>query len=69
MASKAHHRNLEMTSPYLNRPLLPLAVALPRMLDQIEAQLADEKLAAAEEDRLRRRAELIRGLLAPRLIS
>ena len=54
-----------MTSPYLNRPLLPLAVVLPRMLDQIEAQLADEKLAAAEEDRLRKRAELIRGLLAP----
>ena len=68
MASKADHRNLEMTSPYLNRPLLPLAVVLPRMLDQIEAQLADEKLVAAEEERLRRRAELIRGLLAPQPI-
>ena len=33
-----------MTSPYLDRPLVPLAVVLPRMLDQIEAQLADEKL-------------------------
>ena len=41
-----------MSSPYLNRPLVPLAVALPRMLDQIEAQLADEKLVAAEEERL-----------------
>jgi hypothetical protein len=30
-----------MTSPYLEQPLLPLAVALPRMLDQIEAELAD----------------------------
>ena len=57
-----------MTSPYLNRPLLPLAVVLPRMLDQIEAQLADEKLVAAEEERLCRRAELIRGLLAPQPI-
>jgi len=24
-------------SPYLDRPLLPLAVALPRMLEKIEA--------------------------------
>ena len=55
-----------MTSPYLEQPLFPLAVALRRMLDQIEAQLADEKLVAAEEERLCRRAELIRGLLAPR---
>jgi hypothetical protein len=39
------------------------------MLDQIEAQLADEKLEAAEEHRLRQRAELIRDLLAPRLIT
>ena len=53
------------TSPYLNRPLLPLAVALPQMLDRIEAQLADEKLGAAAEERLRQRAELIRWLLTP----
>ena len=57
-----------MTSRYLEQPLLPLAVALPRMLEQIEAQLADEKLVAAEEERLCRRAELIRGLLAPQPI-
>jgi hypothetical protein len=69
MASKADHRNPEMTSPYLNRPLLPLAVALPRMLDQIEAELTDENLEAAEERRLRQRAELIRGLLMPRPIT
>jgi hypothetical protein len=30
------------------------------MLDQIEADLANEKLGVAEEERLRRRAELIR---------
>jgi len=50
-----------MTSPYLDRPLLPLAVALPRMLEEIEAQLTAARLA--EKWRLRKRAELIRGLL------
>jgi hypothetical protein len=69
MASKADSRNLEMTSPYLEQPLFPLAVALRRMLDQIEAQLADEKLGVAEEERLRRRDDLIRGLLAPQPIT
>ena len=51
-----------MTSPYLDRPLLPLAVALPRMLEKIEAELATA--GAAEKWRLRQRAELVRGLLA-----
>jgi hypothetical protein len=58
-----------MTSPYLNRPLFPLAVALPRMLGDIEAELANEKLEARDVQRLYRRAELIRELLAPRLIN
>jgi hypothetical protein len=49
-----------MTSPYLDRPLIPLAVALPRMLDKIEAELVT---AGAEKWRLRQRAELVRGLL------
>jgi hypothetical protein len=53
----------------LNRPLLPLAAALPRMLQQIEAELADVKVSAAEKWRLRQRAELMRGLLTPRPIS
>ena len=53
-----------MTSPYLDRPLVPLAVALPQMLENIEAELANEKLEAGEERRLSRRAELIRWLLA-----
>ena len=44
-----------MTSPYLDRPLLPLAVALPRMLEKIEAELADENAGAAEKWRLRQR--------------
>jgi hypothetical protein len=52
-----------MTSPYLDRPLLPLAVALPRMLEQIEADLTTA--GPAKTRHLRQRAELIRGLLAP----
>jgi hypothetical protein len=63
MASKADHRTPKMTSPYLDRPLVPLAVALPRMLEEIEVELAGEKLEAAEGERLHHRAELIRSLL------
>jgi hypothetical protein len=48
-------------SPYLDRPLLPLAVALPRMLERIETALATA--GPAETRRLRQRAELIRELL------
>jgi hypothetical protein len=52
-----------MTSPYLNQPLVPLGVALPQMLETIEAELANKKLGAPQEEPLRRRAELIRWLL------
>jgi hypothetical protein len=48
-------------SPYLDRPLLPVAVALPRMLEKIEAELATAQPAA--QFRLLERAELIRMLL------
>ena len=58
-----------MTSSYLTRPKMPLAAALSRMLRNIQTELAEEKLEAADERRLRRRAELIRGLLTPRLIT
>jgi hypothetical protein len=51
-------------SPYLDRSLLPLAVALPRMLREIEAALATA--GPAETRRLHRRAELVRELLTPR---
>jgi hypothetical protein len=51
-------------SPYLDRPLFPLAVALPQMLEKIEAELATA--GPAKTRRLRQRAELIRGLLTPR---
>jgi hypothetical protein len=50
-------------SPYLDRPLLPLAVALPRMLEKIEAALATA--GPTEARRLHQRAELICELLAP----
>ena len=53
-----------MTSPYLDRPLLPLTVVLPKMLEQIAAELPTAR--PAERLRLQRRAELIRGLLTPR---
>ena len=36
----ARSQEPQMTSPYLDRPLLPLALALPRMLQEIEAALA-----------------------------
>ena len=54
-----------MTSPYLDRPILPLAVALPQMLAKTEAELSTAT-EPAEKQWLRQRAELIRGLLAPR---
>jgi hypothetical protein len=41
-------------SPYLDRPLLPLAVALPRMPEKIEVSLATA--GPAEKQRLRQRA-------------
>ena len=62
---KPLHKNPPNDPPYLNRPLLPLAVVLPRMLEQIEAELTGRRLEAGEDGSLRRRVELIRGLLAP----
>jgi len=55
-----------MTSPYLERPFVPLGVALPQMLKNIEAELANERLEPAQKSWLRHRAKLIRWLLAPR---
>ena len=54
-----------MTSPYLDRPLLPLAVALPRMPKKIGIELASA--APAEKRRLQQRAEFVRRLLKPNL--
>jgi len=58
-----------MTSSYLTRPKLPLAAALAQMLENIETELAKEKLEAADKRYLLRRAQLIRWLLTPRLIT
>ena len=49
-------------SPYLDKPLLTLAVALPRMLAAIEAELP--KAQPDERSRLQKRGELIRELLS-----
>jgi hypothetical protein len=54
-------------SPYLDKPLLPLAVALPRMLDQIEAEIISAR--PEEKRQLETRARLIYELLAPRPVT
>jgi len=51
-------------SPYLDRPLLPLAVALPRLLERIGVELTMADPAKAV--RLRQRGQLILDLLAPK---
>ena len=55
-----------MTSPYLEQPFVPLGVALPQLLESIEAELANEKLEPMHKSSLHERAELIHWLLAPR---
>jgi hypothetical protein len=68
MASQASHRKRnEQQLPYLDRLLIPLAVALLLMLEKIETALATA--GPTETRRLCQRAELIRGLLAPRQSS
>ena len=52
-----------MTSPYLDRPLLPLAVALPPMLEKVAVKLT--QVGPVEARRLRQRAQLILDLLTP----
>jgi len=58
-----------MTSFSLTRPKIPLAAALSQMLENIETELAEQKLEAADERRLRQRAKLIRWLLTPSQIT
>ena len=50
-------------SPYLDRPLFPLTVALPRMLKKIGVELP--MAGPAEARRLCQRAQLILDLLTP----
>ena len=46
------YRDWEMTSSYLQQPLVPFAVALSQMLENIEADLADGKLGTVQAERL-----------------
>ena len=55
-----------MTSHYLEQTLVPLGVALPKMLESIEVELANERLELGQKSWFRHRAELIHWLLAPR---
>jgi hypothetical protein len=52
-----------MTSPYLEQPLLALAVALPRLLEKIETDIRDDTRSAEEKWQLRCRAGMVRRLL------
>ena len=51
-------------SPYLDGPLFPLAVALPRLLEKIATDLT--RASPADARRLLERAQLILDLLTPK---
>jgi hypothetical protein len=51
-------------SPYLDKPLVPLAVALRSMLAETETKIATA--APTEKVRLQERAEVLRQWLTPR---
>ena len=51
-------------SPYLDKPLVPLAVALRCMLAETEAKIPTA--APAEKARLRQKAEVLREWLTPK---
>jgi hypothetical protein len=51
-------------SPYLDKPFVPLVVALRSMLAETEAKIA--MAAPAEKARLQERAEVLREWLTPR---
>jgi hypothetical protein len=51
-------------SPYLDKPLVPLAVALRSMLADTEVKIATP--APAEKERLQQRAQVLREWLTPR---
>jgi hypothetical protein len=51
-------------SPYLDKPFIPLAVALRSMLAETEAKLATA--APAEKAELQQRAEVLREWIKPK---
>ena len=55
-------QRIRMHSPYLDQLLVPLAVALPRMLAKIEAKIP--KSAPAEKLRLQNQAAVFREWLS-----
>jgi hypothetical protein len=58
------NREAFMSSPYLNKPFVPLAVALRSMLAETEAKIATA--APAEKAWLREMAEVLRDWLTPK---
>ena len=63
-ASKADQEPEMKNSPYLDKPFLPLAVALRSMLAETEARIATA--APCEKSRLQQRAEVLREWLTPK---
>jgi hypothetical protein len=63
LASRSQETGIK-NSLYLDRPLFPLAVALPRMLEKIGAELP--MAGPAEARRLCQRAQLILDLFTPK---
>jgi hypothetical protein len=60
------NREALMSSSYLDRPFVPLAVALRSMLAETEAKIATAE--PAEKARLRERAEVLREWITPKSI-
>jgi hypothetical protein len=58
------NREALMSSPYLDKPLVPLAVALRSMLAETETKIA--AAAPAEKAWLQQRAEVLREWLTPK---
>ena len=54
-------------SPYLDQPLIPLAIALRSMLAETEAKIPTA--APAEKRRLQKRADVLREWITPKSAS
>jgi hypothetical protein len=61
---KPQHRKRHENSPYLDRPLVPLAVALRSMSADTEEKIRTAE--PAEKDGLQRRAQVLRDWITPR---
>jgi hypothetical protein len=63
LASRSQETGIK-NSPYLDKPLVPLAVALRSMLAETEAKITTA--APAEKARLQERAEVLREWITPK---